>query len=177
MLPCEGMSGANAILLLLAGCRGLDAVEIVTRDPEDFCAPDREVTVACVRDGDTIELGACGGEAVRLLGIDTPEIAHDSTEVDECFGPQAAAWMADRLVGVDVRLEFDATCADIYGRTLAYVWALESDGTETLVNEEILRAGYARVYEDFDDIRLADRLYAAQADAQTINAGLWAVCE
>ncbi|MDP2304534.1 MAG: thermonuclease family protein [Pseudomonadota bacterium] len=165
---------ATAILVLLGGCRGLDSVPIIAGD---HCAPDRDATVGCTRDGDTIELEACGGEALRLLGIDSPEIAHDSTEVDQCFGPEAAAWMEDRLLGVDVRLEFDATCADTYGRTLAYVWALEADGTETLVNEEIVREGYARVFEDFDDIRLADRLYAAQADAQSVNAGLWATCE
>ncbi len=174
MLPCGSMSVAYAILVLLVGCRGLDAVAIVAGE---HCAPDREATVACTLDGDTLEVGACGAESVRLLGIDSPEIAHDSTEVDQCFGPEAAAWMADRLVGVDVRLEFDAECADTYGRTLAYVWTTDEDGTETLVNDEILRAGYARVFEEFDDIRLAERIYDAQADAQAANAGLWAVCE
>ncbi|MDP2315986.1 MAG: thermonuclease family protein [Pseudomonadota bacterium] len=168
------MSVARSILFLLVGCRGIDSVAIVAGD---HCASDREANVACARDGDTLELEACGGEAVRLLGINAPEIAHSSAEVDECFGLEAATWMADRLVGVDVRLEFDATCTDIYDRTLAYVWVVEDDGTETLINEEILKAGYARVYEDFDDIRLADRLYAAEADAQAINAGLWQVCE
>lgn len=174
MLPCEGMFVARAILVLLGGCRGIDSVPIVAGE---HCASDRDATVACALDGDTVQLGVCGGESVRLLGVSAPEIAHDSTEIDQCFGPEAAQWMADRLTGVDVRLEFDAVCADQYERTLAYVWTVDEDGEETLVNEEIVRAGYARVYEEFDDIRLADRLYAAQADAQSVNAGLWAVCE
>lgn len=174
MLPCAGMIVAHAILVLLGGCRGIDAVPVVTGD---HCAPDREATVACALDGDTVQLGVCGGESVRLLGVSAPEIAHDSTEIDACFGPEAAAWMAARLDGEDVRLEFDAECADQYERTLAYVWTVDQDGDESLVNEEILRAGYARVYEDFLDIRLADRLRAAEADAKARNAGLWAVCE
>jgi micrococcal nuclease len=168
------MSVALSVLLLVMGCRGLDSVEIIAGD---HCARDRSETVACTRDGDTVEVGVCGGEAVRLLGINSPEIAHDGTEVDECFGPEAAAWMEERLVGVDVRLEFDATCADTYGRTLAYVWTTDEDGEESLLNAEILRAGYARVYEDFSDIRLIDTLRAAQEDAQATNSGLWAVCE
>lgn len=174
MLPCAGMIVARAILVLLGGCRGIDSVPIVAGE---HCEPDREETVACTLDGDTVQMGVCGGESVRLLGVSAPEIAHDSSEIDECFGPEAAAWMAARLDGEDVRLEFDAECADQYERTLAYVWTVDQDGEESLVNEEIIRAGYARVYEDFDDIRLAERLYAAQADAQAMNAGLWAVCE
>jgi endonuclease YncB( thermonuclease family) len=165
-----------SVLSLLAGCEGIDKVEILSGD---HCAPPREATIACVRDGDTVEVGECGGEAVRLLGINSPEIAHDSTEADECYGPEAAAWVTDYLLGQDVRLEFDATCTDVYDRTLAYIYLPEAaeDGSDELANEVIVREGYARVFEDFDDIALADQLYAAQADAQANNAGLWASCE
>lgn len=162
------------LLPLLHGCRGLDAVEIVAGE---HCADDREVEVACTLDGDTFQVGACGGESVRLLGINAPEIAHDGTEVDECWGPESAAWLTDRLDGLDLLLEFDATCEDVYGRTLAYAWIVEEDGARALLNAEILSEGMARVYEDFDDIRLAPTLYAAQAQAQAQNVGLWSTCE
>jgi endonuclease YncB( thermonuclease family) len=46
-----------------------------------------------------------------------------------------------------------------------------------LINEEIIRAGAARVYEEFDDIKLAPVLYDAEAVAQRGEAGLWGVCE
>lgn len=168
------ISGLVGGWVLAGGCRGLDSVPIIAGE---HCASDREETVGCIRDGDTVELSACGGEAVRLLGVDAPEIAHDA-QVEECFGPDAAVWMTERILREDVRLEFDAVCADVYERTLAYIWTVDQEtGEETLVNEAIIRAGYARVYEEFDNIRLADRLYAAQADAQAMNAGLWAVCE
>jgi micrococcal nuclease len=170
------MSVARWLLPFLAACRGLDSVEIVSGD---HCAPSREETVGCARDGDTLELDDCGGEAIRLLGINAPEIAHDSTEVDECYGPESAAWVSDLTVGRDVRLEFDTTCEDKYFRTLAYIYMLpeEEGDDEVFLNEEIVRQGYARVYEDFDDIRLADTLYAAQDEAQAENRGLWSVCE
>lgn len=166
---------APLVMVALLGCRGLDSVDIVAGV---HCAPDREVEIACVLDGDTFQVGTCGGESIRLLGVAAPEIAHNDSEIDECWGPESAAWLTDRLpVGTTVRLEFDAECADTYERTLAYAWIVEDDGEEVLLNEEIIRAGQARVYEDFDDIRLASRLYAAQADAVATNEGLWAVCE
>jgi micrococcal nuclease len=164
----------SLLLFLFAGCRGLDSVEIVAGE---HCAPDREEEVACVLDGDTFELGTCGGESVRLLGINAPEIAHSDSEEPECWGPESAAWVTSLLAGAQVRLEFDATCSDTYGRTLAYVWYTDSDGEEQLANTEIVRLGHARVFEDFDDIRLAERLYAAQADALSAGNGLWGACE
>lgn len=172
MVPCQSMS--VAILALLFGCRGLDSVAIVAGE---HCAADRDVTVGCIRDGDTFEVDSCEGEAVRMLGVDAPEIAHDSTEVDDCFGPESTDWLTDLLLEEEVRLEFDADCDDGHERTLAYAWLTDDEGEETLANEAIIRAGYARFYEEFSDIRLADRLAAAEADAQAANAGLWGVCE
>jgi len=165
---------AYVILVGLVGCRGLDSVPILSGE---HCAPDREETVACTLDGDTFQVAECGGESVRLLGINAPEIAHNSSEIDECWGPEAAQWAADHVTGLTLRLEFDATCQDTYDRTLAYAWYTNDDGEEVLLNEELIETGQARVYEDFDDIRLADRLYAAQARAVAANEGLWAVCE
>jgi micrococcal nuclease len=164
------------MVLLVAGipgCVGIDAVPILGADA---CEASREAEVTSVRDGDTFEVE--DGEAVRMLGVNSPEIAHDSTEVSECFGDEAAAWATERLTELTVTLSFDTTCEDTYGRTLAYAWTTDEETLEEiLLNEEIVELGYARVYEDFDDIRLADRLYAAQDRAQATNAGLWAVCE
>jgi micrococcal nuclease len=174
MLPCVSMSVAPLLFVVLAACHDLSAVPIVAGE---HCAPARDEDVACTLDGDTFQVGTCGGESVRLLGVAAPEIAHNASEVDECWGPEAAAWLTDRLAGQTVRLEFDAVCTDTYERTLAYAWILEDDGTEVLLNEEIVAEGQARVYADFDDIRLRDKLYAAQAAAVSANKGLWAVCE
>ena len=38
------------------------------------CSPTRIAELGCVVDGDTLDLATCGGERVRLLGVDTPEV-------------------------------------------------------------------------------------------------------
>lgn len=170
------------ILSLLFACWTLDDVPVFGTPR---CAEERIVEVGCVLDGDTFQIGACGGESVRLLGIDAPEIAHNRSETDMCWGPEARDWTTSMLLGRSVRLEFDATCEDMYGRTLAYVYLLPDDvdsgssdeADETFVNTEILRQGQARVFEDFDDILLREMMYTAQAAAQQANVGLWAECE
>jgi endonuclease YncB( thermonuclease family) len=181
-----------ALFLLLSACKGLDVVPIFTTDT---CAFDglesasREVYVARTLDGDTFETDT--GESVRLLGINTPEIAHPE-QAEECWGPESADWLAEELTGLTVQLTFDKECTDIYGRTLAYVRtstgyvALDTADTgsstatldwDVLVNEQSVRLGESVVYEDFDDVKLATVLYDAQAVAEREGAGLWGVCE
>jgi micrococcal nuclease len=175
----------TSILPLLFACWTLDDVPVFGTPR---CAEERIVEVGCVLDGDTFQVGACGGESVRLLGIDAPEIAHNGSETDMCWGPEARDWTTSALLGRTVRLEFDTTCEDMYGRTLAYVYLLDEaeaadsgepaeEAEETFVNTEILRQGQARVFEDFDDILLREILYTAQASAQQANVGLWGECE
>lgn len=162
-------------LLLLVSCRTLDAVPILNGVS---CAPDREAEVLRVLDGDTFE--TTEGETIRFLGINAPEIAHPDQD-EECWGPESASWMTEQLTGQVVKLGFDATCLDVYGRTLAYVWTQGTDTGDTsddlLLNTESVRQGQSRVFEDFDDIKLADILYAAEAVAQRESFGLWGVCE
>lgn len=163
-------------LVVLAACEGLDRVPILEGGQ---CAPERDATVACIRDGDTIELDYCGGEAVRLLGIDAPEIAHEG-EPAECYGDEATQRMTWLASGQAVRLRFDTTCTDAYDRTLAYVYLVndpEDEDDDVLLNEQLVREGYVRVYEDFDDIKLADLLYTAEAAARNAGLGLWGACE
>jgi endonuclease YncB( thermonuclease family) len=146
---------------------------------------------------------SAGGEEtrvvnVRLLGVDAPEISHNSTEVADCYGDEAADFLSDSLIGETIVLSRDAECQDIYGRELGYVllapgnneWIFDCDdsgycnvswnlsGTpQVLFNDIVIRYGYARVYEDFDNIRLASVLYGSQEAAQANNRGLWAECE
>lgn len=210
------------MLLLLAGCYTFDDVPIVEGP---HCEADLVGYVIETLDGDTVRVAArttidfgsgsttdadtgsgVGGLTgdqvriltVRMLGVDAPEIAHDSTEVADCYGPEAEEYTRDALLHRQVVLSFDRTCTDRYDRALAYVyltdeatsWDLEDCTDESCLlpddstvnvtvpwNEMMIRFGYARVYEEFDDIRLADSLYAAQDAAKTKNRGLWATCE
>ncbi len=46
--------------------------------------------------------------------------------------------------GKNVRLEFDQTLRDRYGRLLAYVYL-----GDVMINEELIRQGYSGVYDKY----------------------------
>lgn len=124
-----------------------------------------------VTDGDTLHVRYEGrDERVRLIGVDTPEVAWYGGH-GECFGPQAARYTQARLNGTSVRLEFDVALRDRYERLLAYVYL----GNE-LFNLTLVRLGYATADPVRPDTRLAAVFSDAQADARTAGRGLWSAC-
>lgn len=117
-----------------------------------------------VVDGDTIRCK--GGLRVRLLLIDTPERSQRP------FGPQATAELRRLLpIGTVARLELDVQHRDRYGRTLAYVYTPKG----LMVNEEMVRAGYAVVLVYPPNVRYVDRLRTTSAEARRARRGFWAV--
>ena len=60
-----------------------------------------------VIDGDTVNVQLDGGtiERIRLIGIDTPEVA-DPRKPVQCFGREASAHAHELLDGQTVALEF-----------------------------------------------------------------------
>ena len=136
--------------------------------------PAAPATVDAVVDGDTIDVHIGDrDERVRLIGIDTPE-THVTDGPPECFGPEASAFTASLLpVGSEVRLERDIVGRDDYGRLLAYVYLLD-DGS--LVNETLVRQGYARPLTIAPNDALAARFVAATVAAEADGLGLWAAC-
>jgi endonuclease YncB( thermonuclease family) len=121
------------------------------------------VDVAQIRfdDGDSFKLGK---EPIRVLGIDTPEIADSSVGIyeDQRRGPEAGdstrAWILRAKV---VEIAYDGR--DIYHRRLAHIFV---DGE--LLAERLLRHGLAyenvRHFGDNGFPDLADRVIRA-ADA------------
>lgn len=150
----------------------VDDVPVV---PEGACAAARDVSVACVIDGDTFDVDECGAERVRLLGIDAPELAHD--EPAECWADNARSELHQLISGRDVVLTFDVECRDVYGRILAYAWLL-GDADDVLINEWLLAEGHARLFDEdwVDPLRLQQRLVDAEAEARTLGVGLWSAC-
>ena len=134
-------------------------------------APDQDVPVTKVTDGDTIHVTYLGSdERVRLIGIDTPEVDWYGGSA-ECFGEEAGLYARSRLDGRRVRLSFDAELRDRYGRLLAYVYL----GPE-LVNLTLVRLGYAEADPIPPDTRLSARFQAAEAQARSAGRGLWSAC-
>jgi micrococcal nuclease len=125
-------------------------------------------TVAHVRDGDTVELA--GGGVVRLVQIDSPELAQG-----ECHALEARAELRRLLpAGSRVRVVEDERLdrADRFGRRLAYVFR-----GDQLVNRELVARGAASVwFFGGRRGRYAGELLAAARVARAAGAGLWGAC-
>lgn len=119
-----------------------------------------------VIDGDTVVLS--GGERVRYIGVDTPEIHHPVKGV-EYFGPEAAEFNKKLVLNKNIRLEFDKEKYDRYGRTLAYVFL--EDGT--FVNEDLIKNGYARTMAIKPNTKYAGLFKELQIQAKAKKLGLW----
>jgi micrococcal nuclease len=76
-------------------------------------------------------------------------------------------------VGTAVRLERDVVGRDDYGRLLAYVYREPDD---LLVNEELVRLGYAEILRIEPNGILNGQLVAAAEAAERAGLGLWAAC-
>jgi len=162
--PAARVAAFVAAAALAVGCAGVD---------EPPASPGARIGAQVTRvvDGDTIHVELQGRDVtIRLIGIDTPETVAPDQPV-ECFGHQASAYVTSRLQGRQVDLEFDVERTDRFGRTLAYVWI----GDE-LVNETLVREGYAAVTTFPPDVRYVDRFTAAQREARAEGAGLWGAC-
>lgn len=158
-----------SVVLAITGCVG------GSDEPEPGNA-----TVSRIIDGDTIDVVVGGRtERVRLIGIDTPEIAHEPfgdrpANDAECFGDEATAFITSLVpVGSTVRLERDVVGRDDYGRLLAYVYR-ESDGV--FVNFEVVRQGFAQPMSIPPNTTYRALMAQAARDAAADRAGLWSAC-
>jgi micrococcal nuclease len=127
--------------------------------------------VTKVRDGDTIEINYNGKtEAVRLVGINTPETVDPRRPV-QCFGKEASNKLKALLTQKAVSLETDATQSDRdrYGRLLRFVFL---DGQD--VGLIMLKEGYAQesLYSSVPHL-YRDLYLTAQKEAQDNERGLW----
>jgi micrococcal nuclease len=134
------------------------------------------VRVDYVVDGDTLDVtDVLGGDTsgrVRVIGVDTPEVAHGATPAD-CYGDEAAAFTL-QLKGHVVWLTFDAECRDVYDRLLAYV--LIGIGKNDSLERQLLRRGFARAYP-YGDNRTFEQLFDSDEQAaRDVDGGLWGAC-
>jgi micrococcal nuclease len=161
------------VALLVAACAGtIDAPARLAAPREAAPAPLQKGRVVSVHDGDTITVRlATGSEKVRLVGIDSPELDDERPEY-RAAGYAAREYARSRIDGITVTLEADTKQPDRdrYERLLRYV--ILGDGTN--LNEELVRKGYARVYEKFK-FDLKARFRDAEMEARQGSLGLWAL--
>ncbi|NSW82776.1 MAG: thermonuclease family protein [Syntrophothermus sp.] len=137
--------------------------------------------VTSVADGDTLHVKINGkDEKVRLIGVNTPEIAHPELGIKEqTYGKEAAAYTQKRLTGKQVYLELDVGERDKYGRILAYVWldqpksGSEAEVRAKMYNAELLLNGYAQVMTVPPNVKYADMFVKFQREAKEAGKGLW----
>ena len=117
--------------------------------------------VVSVTDGDTIKVfnAEKGQVKIRLYGIDTPEKAQP-------YGKSAGKYLASLIAGAVVEVE--SVTKDRYGRTVGIVW-----NGETNINQDMVRSGYAWVYQRYCDKPFCEDWLALEDEAKTDKLGLW----
>jgi endonuclease YncB( thermonuclease family) len=131
-------------------------------------APREKIKVTYVVDGDTIVLES--GKKVRYIGIDTPEMGENG-KPDDCFAQTAKSVNTSLVLNQVVELEKDTSDTDKYGRLLRYVYV---DGV--LINDFLVRQGYARLETVPPDTGFASELKSAEQEAKINKRGLWKEC-
>lgn len=120
---------------------------------------------AQVIDGDTIKIG---GERIRLVGIDAPEMRQTCRMNGRGWpaGKDATAWLKSVLGGKTISCTREGR--DAYKRVLATCFA---EGVN--VNEAMVAAGWAMAYRQY-----SERYVAAEEAARKAKRGIWeGVCQ
>lgn len=133
--------------------------ETVNINPPENKSSKQNVSVSVVEviDGDTLEIRYLNNslDTVRLLGVDTPEVysENDPSEFEgissasylRTWGYKASNYTKALLINETITLSFDKESdkRGYFGRLLAYV-VLENG---SVLNELLIKKGYARVYE------------------------------
>lgn len=129
------------------------------------------IEVKKVVDGDTfwVDNGTEKGEKIRLIGVDAPESRKTFKKEVGYYGKEAKEYLVNLLSDKKVKLEYDVSHTDRYGRTLAYVYL--EDGT--FVNAELVKNGFAMVMTVPPNVKYAELFLTLQQEARVNNRGLW----
>jgi endonuclease YncB( thermonuclease family) len=135
------------------------------------CTPERPletVRVERIIDGDTVQLR--GGQRVRLIGLNAPELARNG-KPSEPLAARARQALAELLPRErDVFLETGIEARDRHGRQLAHLFQRRNGGS---VEAEMLRRGLALHVVVAPNTAHVDCLARAERDARRRGAGLW----
>ena len=195
----RGQHGPAAVLVaILVGMLALiGPMSTTAQDDDEIQGPDRfgvweeipeeavPVEFEDIVDGDTIEVVFSGDgrrpreETVRMIGIDTPEVSFSYGNEPECYGEQASRRTESMLLRAEgIWLEEDVDPFDDFDRLLRYVWFVsEIDGEVYLLNEVLVREGYAEAKTYRPNTRYQEVLDEAEEEAIRDSAGMWLSCD
>ena len=140
--------------------------------PTSFVGYKQTVFVTRVIDGDTIEIE--GKIKVRYIGINTPEIYHDTTGKktgEQCFANESYLENKKLVEGKILTLVKDVSNKDKYGRLLRYVYV-----DNLFINEYLITNGYAKIMMIKPDIKYLQQFKDDQGEAKINNLGIWGKC-
>ena len=128
-----------------------------------------DARLSYVIDGDTLILA--GGDRVRLIGIDAPELGREGA-ADQPLAAQATVALRalTGAPGSRLALQPGSQPRDRHGRRLAYLFA--ADGSN--LAEQLLRKGLAYQAAIPPNLRYADCYAEVQTEARRRGLGLWA---
>lgn len=117
-------------------------------------------------DGDTAKLSVKGRTyTFRFLAVDTPETVKPNTPV-AFMGKRASDYTKSELKKAKkIQIQYDGNKTDKYGRRLAWIWV---DGK--LLQDKLVRKGYARVYYIYGKYRYTDILKTSERKARKKNS-------
>ena len=148
-----------ASLLLLVSCQS----------PNNSSTTPASLKVARVVSGQSLEVLGMESQPnlisqVRLIGLDAPDLRQLP------WGEDAKQLLEGLIGGANqaVNLEFDLEAKDKFNRTLAYVWK-----DKLLLNEEVVKQGYALFVARSPNHKYDQRLERAQQWARIMGKGIW----
>lgn len=143
---------------------------IIAPTPTTKVETREKAMVAKVIDGDTIELS--DKRKVRYIGINSFEIDDKRKEI-KCLAQKAKEANRNLVENKEIEMEKDVSETDKYGRLLRYLWV---DGV--MVNEELVKDGWAEVSSFPPDIKYQEKLRIEQIKAELNNLGIWGnICQ
>lgn len=118
------------------------------------------VRVKQIIDGDTFETE--GGEKVRLIGLNAPEIS-------DLFGLEAKQYLKFLIEGkiVELRTDEESNNRDRYNRLLRYVFIEDID-----INRKMIEQGLATAYLKYKFSKASD-YKQVQLISRSENLGMW----
>jgi micrococcal nuclease len=127
----------------------------------------KTVKVERVVSGQTIEIVGFANQTpilqqVRLIGIQAPDLKQQP------WGLAARQKLEELIGGKSVLLETDSPDRDQFDRQLAYLWQ-----GEILLNEQLVKEGYALVVARSPNTKYQQRLANAQEWARIMGRGIW----
>ena len=160
------LGSASATLFLMGNAKGLEAAKLRRGETG---------RVKRVIDGDSFVMESGGEEiSVRLSAIQTPRIRLKSEQAWP-FSAESKAALETLISGRGVTLHYGETKRDRFGRAIAQVYSVNSDGqTDLWIQEEMVRLGLARVYSWPGDNADMEALYRWETEARETQRGIWA---